>query len=81
MQDPIEFTDEVLESMPDYSEAYSDANLASIAASSAYEAIYGEAPSTTPEDSNDINSISPNTNYKDANNDDICGEAITVASF
>lgn len=71
-------TSEMLESMPDYSDAYSEEAMASLASTAAYEAVYGETPSPTSSSDN-ITDIAPNSSYRDANDDEICGGAITVA--
>lgn len=73
-------TDEMLESMPDYSEAYSEEAMASSAASAAFEAIYKEAPAPQLE-SDRVTDIAPNKDYRDANDDEICGGAITIAEL
>lgn len=74
-------TAEMLESMPDYSEAYSYEAMASLAASSAFESVYGEAPSSASASSNSITDIAPNDSYRDANNEDICGGAILLGEL
>lgn len=73
-------TDEMLESMPDYSEAYSEEAMASFAVSNAYSLIHGEAP-TSFINSDNITDIAPNESYRDANDEEICGGAITVAEL
>lgn len=73
-------TDKMLESMPDYSEAYSEEAMASFAASAAFEAIYKEAPAPHLE-SDRVTDIAPNKDYRDANDDEICGGAITIAEL
>lgn len=72
-------TSETLESMPDYSEAYSKEAMASFATSAAFEAIYGEVPAPQFE-SNNITDIAPNVDYRDANDEKACG-AITIAEL
>lgn len=73
-------TDEMLESMPDYSESFSEEAMASFAASAAFESVYGESPAPYL-DSDSITDIAPNESYRDANDDEICGGAITVAEL
>lgn len=73
-------TDEMLESMPDYSESFSEEAMASLAASAAFESVYGESPAPYL-DSDSITDIAPNESYRDANDDEICGGAITVAEL
>ena len=72
-------TDEMLESMPDFSEAYSEEYLSSLVASAAYEQTYGESLQA-PTDVTDIISIEPNEGYRDANDDEICG-GIVIATL
>lgn len=66
-------TDEMLESMPDYSEMYSEEEMASFVASAAYEKVFGESLPAPTIDSNSITDIAPNEAYRDANDDEICG--------
>lgn len=66
-------TDEMLESMPDYSEAYSEEAMASLAASVAFQKVYGESLPASTIDSNSITDITPNEAYRDANDEEICG--------
>lgn len=66
-------TDEMLESMPDYSEAYSEEATASLAASVAFQKVYGESLPASTIDSNSITDITPNEAYRDANDEEICG--------
>ena len=66
-------TNEMLESMPDYSEMYSEEEMASFVASAAYQEIYGESLPAPTVDSNSITDIAPNEAYRDANDDEICG--------
>lgn len=73
-------TDEMLESMPDYSESFSEEAMASFATSAAFESVYGEAPAPYL-GSDSITDIAPNEGYRDANDDEICGGAITVAEL
>jgi hypothetical protein len=73
-------TDEMLESMPDYSESFSEEAMASFAASAAFESVYGESPAPYL-GSDSITDIAPNESYRDANDDEICGGAITVAEL
>lgn len=73
-------TDEMLESMPDYSEAFSEEAMASSATSAAFETIYKEAPAPHLE-SDRVTDIAPNKDYRDANGDEICGGAITIAEL
>lgn len=73
-------TDEMLGSMPDYSESFSEEAMASLAASAAFESVYGESPAPYL-DSDSITDIAPNESYRDANDDEICGGAITVAEL
>lgn len=73
-------TNEMLESVPDYTESFSEEEAASFAASAAFEAIYGEAPAPQL-NFNNITDIAPNGTYRDANNDEICGGAITMAQL
>lgn len=66
-------TDEMLESMPDYSDAYSEEALAQLS-SQAYQRVYGEPlPSAPSVDSNSFSDIAPEDGYRDANDDEICG--------
>lgn len=66
-------TDEMLESMPDYSKAYSEEATASLAASVAFQKVYGESLPASTIDSNSITDITPNEAYRDANDEEICG--------
>ena len=66
-------TDEMLESMPDYSEMYSEEEMASFAASVAFQEVYGESLPAPTIDSNSITDIAPNEAYRDANDEEICG--------
>lgn len=74
-------TDEILDTMPDHSESYSEEAMSSLALSVSYSEIYGESLSNPISDSNDITDIAPNESYRDANDDEICGGAKTVAEF
>lgn len=73
-------TEEMAESVPDYSDAYSEEAMASFANSASFEAIYGELPAPNTSSDN-ITDIAPNESYKDANDDEICGGARVVAEF
>lgn len=66
-------TDEMLESMPDYSEMYSEEEMASFVASAAFQEVYGESLPAPTIDSNSITDIAPNEAYRDANDEEICG--------
>ena len=66
-------TDEMLETMPDYSEMYSEEEMASFVVSAAYSEVYGESLPAPTIDSNSITDIAPNEAYRDANDDEICG--------
>lgn len=73
-------TAEMLESMPDYSESFSEEAMASFAISAAFETVYGEAPAPYL-GSDSITDIAPNEGYRDANDDEICGGAPIIAEF
>lgn len=66
-------TEEMLESMPDYSSTYSAEEEASLARAASYEKIYGESLPGSNIDIDDITNIPPNEAYRDANDDEICG--------
>lgn len=74
-------TDETLSTMPDYSENYSEEAMASFTLSVSSSKVYGEPLSTPVSDSDSITDIAPNEAYRDANDDEICGGAITAAEF
>ena len=65
--------DEMLESMPDYSERYSEEEMASFVAPAASQEVYGESLPAPTVDSNSITDIAPNEAYRDANDEEICG--------
>lgn len=65
--------DGMLESMPDYSERYSEEEMASFVASAAFREVYGESLPASTIDSNSITDIAPNEAYRDANDEEICG--------
>ena len=65
-------TDEMLESMPDYSADYSPEALAQMS-SDAYQRVYGEPLPDLSIDSRSFTDIAPNDSYRDANDDEICG--------
>lgn len=73
-------TEEVLASMPDYSEAYSEESLSSLATEAAYKEVFGEALPSPASSSNSITDIAPNDAYRDANDDEVCG-GITIAKL
>ena len=73
-------TEEMAESVPDYSDAYSEEAMAAFANSASFESIYGELPAPNISSDN-ITDIAPNESYKDANDDEICGGARVVAEF
>ena len=64
--------DGMLESMPDYSERYSEEEMASFVASAAFKEVYGESLPAPTIDSNSITDIAPNEAYRDANDEEIC---------
>lgn len=74
-------TEDIMDSIPDYSKVQSDEEAASFASTYAYEAIYGESPNVPSSSVNNITDIAPNDNYKDANDNEICGGTDTVAEF
>lgn len=75
-----ELTGDMLDIMPDYSEAYSEEAMTSIVAPTVYKQVYGEAP-TSSTDSNSITDIEPNEDYRDANDEEICGDIPDVATL
>lgn len=77
---PSELTEEDMASAPVYDRNYSKAEMDVIIGNIALGAVYEEAPAPIPE-ANSITDIEPNTSYRDANDQEICGGAITVAKF
>lgn len=73
-------TEEQLATAPDYSDAYSEEALASIANSAAYGAVYNTPPAAETA-SNNITNIAPNNSYKDANDDSICGGSTVLVTW
>ena len=60
------------DSMPEYLN-YDFSSLTQDIASEAFSQVYGAPLEVNEGKADDINSISPNTEYEDANNDKICG--------
>lgn len=77
MEERNNVTEEMLDTQPSYDEEYTGSYVESLALQVAWEEIYREKLAPPPA-MEGLNSIEANTEYKDANDDDVCG-GVTIA--